>query len=942
MTAYQDGQLGLVSNLRGYSDWRDQSNSEKRLIMELAPAAVLSGWVVFSGSTYVVTPPVTTLDMVTLPVTSVRAGDDPRPLVRAESAADCVATPGSFFLEEIHPDTGARWDDGVTLYDTAATTGPWWDLNQLYAHLWSESSPNDTTVAAEYLLVIASAGMVVPDLGPEKARNASFESWTAGSPDSWTAAVANALTTVNQDTTNAAVSGVTSVRITSATAAYGEWDDGSSVYDAATPLWDSAQNPYGELVQTHILRSGAIYAVTGYYKTDAGAAALLPYVRVGVPGSGQFIASDGFSSNGSWMALPATQGEWRRFYLEFLSWTTSDTGELALRGWNGGGGGGASGNVWFDDVTFRRVHRRLYAEPRVAKNSSPQVSMSSRDITFGGKTVASAGFSFINLDDRYNQIAASLDWVGHEVRTYVGGLLGDGTALPRQDYRQEYTGSIRRLEVGIGGVKVDVRDIRDKLNVELPSRIYATTEFSQLADGYDGSSRPLFFGSRTGISGIPLTTDANGYRTYEICDTDGSPAGIVAVSAVYAYESDQAADDRDTAARVALTLGTDYSVDLSLARVAILNDCRVIRILPEANKLDFNDGSVRVATLTPGVYTPRLLVAHAQTRMRAVGAADLNCTYNESTHLPAFSKGAGSLSLLINTGANANNSAWDLFGFTESADKTGSLSYAADTAIFTDADSEHVVRIDATGLKDDASGTYTGTAGGTIQKGADIVRYIVSVLLRRPDAIDGASFASARSSAPQNLAIYLKQPTNLRDVLDRIEWSCGADVVVDGDGLFYFTVADATVPPNVVDLMERDFLSDPAIAYEDSDLYQTVKVTFDEDPTTGEVRTRSATNSGHPVRYQVTKPKTFDTFLTSDSDAIARAAAMADLCSFARRTAQVDVKGKLGGARIGSKYRVTHSRAADPTGALSAVLFRVLSVTKRPIDGRATATLVEV
>jgi hypothetical protein len=99
-------------------------------------------------------------------------------------------------------------------------------------------------------------------------------------------------------------------------------------------------------------------------------------------------------------------------------------------------------------------------------------------------------------------------------------------------------------------------------------------------------------------------------------------------------------------------------------------------------KLDFNDGSARVATIAEGVYTPRELAVALTTAMNAQGSTD---TFTVTYHDTGANAGkftietdGAALSLLWNTGANAANTVGDKLGFNTAADDSAALTYTSD------------------------------------------------------------------------------------------------------------------------------------------------------------------------------------------------------------------------------------------------------------------------
>lgn len=111
-----------------------------------------------------------------------------------------------------------------------------------------------------------------------------------------------------------------------------------------------------------------------------------------------------------------------------------------------------------------------------------------------------------------------------------------------------------------------------------------------------------------------------------------------------------------------------YQVVWGFTIIAGLND-----------KIDFSDGSTRVATVTPGAYTPAGLAAEIATQMNSVSSG-ISASYDATTRKFTISKSSGTLTLKIFTGANVNVAVWQTLGFYVGADKFGSLSYTADSA----------------------------------------------------------------------------------------------------------------------------------------------------------------------------------------------------------------------------------------------------------------------
>jgi hypothetical protein len=108
-------------------------------------------------------------------------------------------------------------------------------------------------------------------------------------------------------------------------------------------------------------------------------------------------------------------------------------------------------------------------------------------------------------------------------------------------------------------------------------------------------------------------------------------------------------------------------------------------------KLDFDDGSARVATIAAKIYRdPFELATALQDAMNAAGSSDtFTVTFlgDDAVHAGAnagkfvIASSGASFSLKWNTGANAANSIGDQIGYSLASDDTSALTYTSDTAL---------------------------------------------------------------------------------------------------------------------------------------------------------------------------------------------------------------------------------------------------------------------
>ncbi len=649
-------------------------------------------------------------------------------------------------------------------------------------------------------------------------------------------------------------------------------------------------------------------------------------------GDANAILSDGRTYGNGGVALPGTDGEWRRFAFDFAARGTS---RLRLKASATGDRVGEM--VRFDRVKLQRIWRWVYYEPRLAASSIPSVETGSNDIFFGGKRVGSGGLRLLNGDGRVERIFAQLDWVGAACHASHGGAFADGQEVLFDDVRRIFSGIVQ----GIGGtdaeISIEIQDSRVLFQANLPPDIYEYTRFGSLDPRLQGKPRPLWFGSVVNITPARIDVVTNDYGEYELADCTLAPNGIGSVAAVWAYLDETAANEQRTDKRVQLVESTDYTADLATARVTIVKDAQVLEITESNRRLDFSDGSTRVAEITLGVYTPRTLAVAVETAMNAVSSG-ITVSYSDATHKFTIAKGSGTLQLLINTGANKETAVWTLLGFARGANKTGSLSYTADSAIFTDSDKQHVLRVDGRGFKDDALGTYTGTPSAVIETGEAILRTLTRYL--PPVTLDEVSLDEARARAPESLSLYLNESTSIKGIFDALEFSNIANIVLDGEGRLFYLVYMGDVPAGITDFYDRDFLEFD-VTFGPTDCYSTITVRFGRDPTTGKYFARSASDPATSLRFNRPNSRPFDTLLVLEDNAQAAASRMLELARVPARKIRFSAKGKLVDKKVGDKIRVTRSRALDADGRLSAKVLRILSIRQDYQQGRSTVECVD-
>ena len=902
------GALGVRYGLRPFRDLLSETVGQRHLWVELRPRQVVSGWTSDGGGLYHKTASlagVYTLDGVTLDIVGCQTLTET--LSRVESAALCTA--GHFY-----------WNGGF-----------------LYIHLTADANPGSTTVIIELGVHLGSHGVSQPILLPDRLANGTFEAWTGSNPDGWTIVTGAGITL--DKTTSDPLQGSYAARWT---------------FTASTSSASLGQ-------QSTTLAAGQTYRLSGAYRVTCAAANISLRLYVDDGAGTAFVCPDGRATDATSAAFDSAigDGEWKRFAFDFVcpSWATVRVRLYAIAS------GAATGTVDCDDVKLQCVARYAYHEPLLSVDSLPTIEAARSDSFWGEMSSALGSLSIANGGGQWDALIAAHDWIGAACIVRVGGRfqLGANETLI-EDCPVIATGKGDRVIVKDGRITFDVTDDRKLLQTFLPLRTYNNNGGVDAYTEPDrGRSRAMLWGRKTGIR--PVQYDIAYYSggpvplgVYEIADCSDWSSGIDDLLFIDTYQDDQAALARSTDRRTHgdTTTWVGFSLALSTGRFTMQRDLRPIVITSEENKVHFDVGGARfVATAPVGTYVlwayPSLpdLLTRLQDNMRAeASVADINVTFVDSTQKVQISKDAGTLNLRCKTGdgtgdGSPQNGIWALLGFDVSADKTGALTYNADN-VFTSQAFNQTIRVDAIGYVDDASGTYTGTAGVAIEKACDIAHHILRAFLKVPaSAIDVASFVAARTGADE-CSLYIGSPRTVADVFAELEVSGNFDLVLSG-GIWSCVPRDTSVPAGTPELVDADFLSFEAY-YDPEDLFGTVTLTYNESPdggeavvprrdpwggTAGRTKKGETTDATIALRFGRSEQKTFKTCLRDEADATnplagSRLEAIAAQAQTKRRRFRFSTKGKALMVPICGKIQLTRSQGLDTTGALSQVLVRVL------------------
>ena len=380
-----------------------------------------------------------------------------------------------------------------------------------------------------------------------------------------------------------------------------------------------------------------------------------------------------------------------------------------------------------------------------------------------------------------------------------------------------------------------------------------------------------------------------------------------------------------------------HTADLANGRFTLNYDVGPYRVEDGKNRAVFYQGADKTFKIPPGLYTARELRIMLSAAC-AVAGSDVN--YESGYLNRAYTLSNASVSFYPKISSGAEKGLWSVFGFT-GADRLTGNTHAGNVTVFDDTDTHSILRVDASGYADDGSGTYTGVAGALIERGDSILRYLFTRILKKSAGlIDETSFDFAAGRAPEALALYIDESTTTKEVFDTLEYSNVANIVVDGEGRIYYLVYIGDVPAGILDIYDYDFLSFEAVQAV-TDVYHTVKVYFDEDPTLGTFEGRASEDSSTLVRFGRPDYREFFTYVKIANNAQSLADRLCELAKRPPRKIRFTTKSKLIDKKVGDKIRLTRSRAFDAAGKLNAQVVRILSLAHDYRTGISTCECVD-
>ena len=974
------GTLGLRDGIPTFRDITGRSNARGYPLVECGFGKELPAgqWALHSGTTWQIRANFIIGGILRdiLSVDTTLGTDWATALVRTDTLALCQATLNSFFADT----TNARvpqeyWDQ--------ATTPPGWDswgafFDQyppldLYINLGGVD-PNSVVVVAELGFFYAPRAVRHPVLGKNLLLNGGLDALTGSVPTSWTSSTTGSSPpTLFRD--NNVYRGTGAQGLVALNAGL----DSTHMVQQSVALTSDAK--------------GGVYRFSGAYMT-ADHASSLPgnadqqntRAWLGLRFTDGITARQMLPDGLTWAlsgtvfnVLTATYGRWRRFVFEFVWPSTLNVTFTPFFGAYAAAGG-ANGLIYFDDVSFRRVHRyHDYEDRLVADSTTMELETAVTDPFLGRRTLGLGGVSLSNgIGER--SLARQIGGLLHArrpVRIIAAGVV-DGIDLVRDDCYDQFYGRINTVEASDNQVSFGLEDpISDLLETKLPLRVLNSIDTPTATAGDMGRARQALWGD---FSEMPMRvpriskSPTTGYGTYEVADPHRAPNGIYEVSAVRVHRSAQLFSTDPLGGRLLIAspaANFEYTVDLAAGTVTIVKDVREVFLDSEGKDLGTAvlDADIGGANVPFGFYGtsgwPPWYTAQAMANAFTIGfGVTVNVTYSDVTHKFSIQRAdLGVINLRIKTGPNKETGQkwWRAMGYTEVEDRLGSGPHESDEPIFEDADRDHIIGIQATGYKDTAAGTYTGFAGFRVSYPSYQAHMILREWLKVPVAkIDVPSFdvgtvismnLGSHTLSAMPTRIRAREQETARIILQRLAQGAMASLYTDGEGIWHWEplidVESQSRPAGIttplIHITDDDILPGTWGVYQRrSNAYKSVSVSWEQSAARADEMETETITWDPDVQMKYGREETLNvrSYHYSDLGAKTQEVPGGPYVSSPGRLARVigkmsaapmlavnlSVRHRLSDHKVNDRFLLTRDDAFAPGGFLANVAMRILTI----------------
>ncbi len=231
-----------------------------------------------------------------------------------------------------------------------------------------------------------------------------------------------------------------------------------------------------------------------------------------------------------------------------------------------------------------------------------------------------------------------------------------------------------------------------------------------------------------------------------------------------------------------------------------------------------------------------------------------------------------------------------------------------------------------------APGTELNTVG-------DILEDLMETVMGKANGIlDATELANLETDRTETLKLLIKSSTTFGDVLATLEAGQLWKLIPKQDGTYMPIVQETGEPAGTPHFRDEDFLSF-RMEIDSSKIKQRVAVLYDQDEETDEYKTVGASSDIAKFFYMNEEELEVETYLVSGTAAGTYRDAYLARYEVPIIRAVFEVHGwALEKLPFRDKVKLTRARAAYAGGALSAVLFRIEKLVKRPENNSVEIT----
>jgi hypothetical protein len=503
------------------------------------------------------------------------------------------------------------------------------------------------------------------------------------------------------------------------------------------------------------------------------------------------------------------------------------------------------------------------------------------------------------------------------------------------------------------------------LYTKLPKTRYNTTTYPNLEARADGAPIPIAYGDLHGIIPICIDTTAFTFKVagHAIHSIDAVKTELATLTLTSDYTVDLVNAQFTLCSTPYLAANTTYYFVLSADYAVSGSDYVSFKKTNAASYTDGNAFTINGADAWTSDPTVDLY-------FRVYGRTTLSGQTQRMVDTTIYGRGAG-LALKDNaartriahsfkTGATGffltNVTLWTtnkgtpsgkiritiLSAYTPAEVQVGAQSIECDIENDSNFKCYHVyfpLQSDATSFICDIEGAEKLAA--TIVDGADMIEDLITNRLSKPSSLlDATALANFKAKRTQAIKAYIDRDMTFGDIVGKLESTLLFKFVPLQNGTYATVVYEAGEPAGTSHFFDEHFVSF-SMRRDFSAVKNIIKIKYDEDPGNQEFKVATAESYATKFVYGIEDTLEVETYLRSTVNAASLATSYSGLYD----TPPLEITFEIRGYGLNlipgqDKVKITRTRAAYAGGTLSAVLFRITKLTKKPASATTEITAI--